>query len=102
LVVDMAVAMIRVIDSLLLDEQTLQNVPEFLEKLGPGLLVTTDAEQRPSFLVEPGSIVRVHRPDGIVIERVVSGVDICSPKVKLFFPNTQRDEIPRLSEIEPA
>jgi hypothetical protein len=98
--------MIRVIDSIFLDEQALQCVPEFLEKLGPGLLVTVDAkqrldtEQRPSFLVEPGSTVRVHRPDGTVIDRVVNGVDVCSPKVGLFFSHTQRDEIPRLSEIE--
>jgi hypothetical protein len=92
--------MIRVIESIRFDEQALQNVPEFLEKLGPGLLVTIDIEQRPSFLVEPGSTVRVYRPDGTVIDRVVSGVEVWGPKVGLFFPNTQQHEIPRLSEIK--
>ena len=98
--------MIRVIDSLFLSEQALQYNPDFLENLGAGLLVTVDAthwfdaEQRTSLLVEPGSTVKVHRPDGSVIERIVSGVEPPGPKVGLFFPNTQRDEIPRLSEIE--
>jgi hypothetical protein len=98
--------MVRVITSILLDKQALQNVPEFLEKLGPGLLVTVDAtqwfdaEHRTSFLIEPGSTVRVHRPDGSVIERIVTAVAPPSPKVALFFPNTEKHEIPRLSEIE--
>jgi hypothetical protein len=92
--------MIRVIDSIRFDEQALRSDPEFLEKIGPGLLVTIDIEQRPSFLVEPGSTVRVYRPDGTVIDRVVGGVEVWGPKVGLFFPNTEQHEIPRLSEIE--
>lgn len=92
--------MIRVIDNLLLDEQVLQNHPEFLGKLGPGLLVTIDAEQRPSFLIEPGSPVRIHRPDGSVIDRVVRAVEVWGPKVGLLFPNTKPHDIPSLSEIE--
>jgi hypothetical protein len=92
--------MIRVIDSIRWDEQALRSDPKFLEKVGPGLLVTIDVEQRPSFLVKPGSTVRVYRPDGTVIDRVVGGVEVWGPKVGLFFPNTEPHEIPKLSEIE--
>jgi hypothetical protein len=92
--------MIRVINSLLLDKQALQNVPEFLEKLGPGLLVTVESEQRPSLLVEPGSTVRVRRPDGSVIDRIVSGVEVWGQHVGLFFQKTEQHEIPISSEIE--
>jgi len=96
----MAAAMIRVINSLLLDEQALQNVPEFLESLGPGLLVTVDAEQRSSFLVEPGSTVRVHRPDGTFVDRIVTGVEVWGQHVGLFFSKTAPHEIPISSELE--
>jgi hypothetical protein len=92
--------MIRVIESIRFDEEALRSDPEFLEKLGPGLLVTIDVEQRPSFLVKPGSTVRVYRPDGTVIDRVVAGVEIWRPNVGLFFPNTEPDEIPISSKIE--
>ena len=99
--------MIRVIESLLLDKKAIEYVPEFLEALGPGLMVTVDVDQpvdaegKPSaLLVEPGSTVRIHRPDGTAIDRVVSGVSVSGPKVSLYFPNTEKHEIPRLSEIE--
>lgn len=92
--------MIRVIDSMRFDEQAVRHDPRFLKKVGPGLLVTVDVEQRSSFLIKPGSTVRVRRPDGTVIDRVVGGVEVWGPNVGLFFPNTEQDEIPRLSEIE--
>lgn len=92
--------MIRVIDSLQFSEQMLQNIPDFLENLGPGLLVRVDVEQRPSFLIEPGSTIRVHRPDGTVIDRVVSGIEVFGEKVGLFFPKTEQHEIPISSELE--
>jgi len=92
--------MFRVIGSFQYSEQMLQNVPEFLENLGPGLLVRIDADQTPSFLIEPGSTVRVHRPDGTFIDRVVSGVEVFGQKVGLFFQKTEQHEIPVSSEIE--
>lgn len=92
--------MVRVIGSMRFDEQALQHDPKFLEKVGLGLLVTVDVEQRPSFLVEPGSTVRVHRPDGTFIDRVVGGVEVFGQKVGLFFPKTEKHEIPISSEIE--
>jgi hypothetical protein len=92
--------MIQVIETIRLDEEALRSDPKFLERVGPGLLVRVDMEQRPSFLVEPGSTARVHRPDGTTIDRVVGGIEIWGPKVGLFFPNTEPHEIPRLSEIE--
>ena len=92
--------MVRVIDTIRFDEQALRSDPKFLAKVGRGLLVTVDVEHRPSFLVEPGSTVRVYRPDGTIIDRVVGGVEIWRQKVGLFFPNTEPHEIPRLSEIE--
>ena len=94
------IVMIRVIDSIRFDEQALGSDPKFLEKVGPGLLVTLDLEQRASFLVQPGTTVRVRRPDGSVIDRVVGGIEVWRAKVGLFFPNTEPDEIPNLSEIE--
>jgi len=99
--------MIRVINSIRFDEQALQSDPNFLEKIGPGLLVILDLEQKPlgpeqkpSFLVEPGSTVRVHRPDGTSFDRTVGGIEIWEAHVGLYFPNTEQDKIPRLSEIE--
>ncbi|HVU28567.1 MAG TPA: hypothetical protein VHG71_12630 [Verrucomicrobiae bacterium] len=99
--------MIRVVQSILLDKQALEYHPDFLENLGLGLLVTVeitpwfDVEDKTSLLVEPNSTVKVHRPDGSVIERVVSGVEPSSgPRVGLFFSNTEQHEIPKLSEIE--
>jgi len=92
--------MFRVIDSFLFDEQALRNLPESSWRLGPGLLVTIDAEQGPSFLVEPGSTVRVHRPDGSVIDRIVAGVEVWRQHVGLFFTKTEQYEIPISSEIE--
>src|SRR6266403_1313852 len=87
--IDVLKSKLRVIDGFLFDEQALQNVPEFLEKLGPGLLVTIDADQRPSFLIEPGSTVRVHRPDGTFIDRIITGVEVWGPHVGLFFSKAE-------------
>jgi hypothetical protein len=92
--------MIQVIDSIRFDEQALRGHPEFLEKLGPGLLVTINVEQRPSFRNLRGSTARVYRPDGTVIDRVVGAVEVYGPEVGLFFSNTEQHEIPRLSKIE--
>jgi hypothetical protein len=90
----------RVIDSIPFDKQALQGDPEFLEKLGPGLFVTIDAEQRPSLLVKPGTTVRIYRPDGTIIVRVVGGVEVFLSKVGLYFPDTEQREIPKSSQIE--
>lgn len=92
--------MIRVIDSKRFDDQALRSDPKFLENVGPGLFVTINVEQRRSFLVQPGSTVRIYRPDSTVIDRVVGGVEIWGPNVGLYFPNTEPHEVPRLSEIE--
>jgi hypothetical protein len=98
--------MIGVIDSLQLNEQALRHDPEFLNSLGPGLFVIIDAKQRldaegkPAFLVAPNSSVRIHRPDGSVIDRIVTGVEIWGQRVGLFFSNTQQHDIPISSEIE--
>jgi hypothetical protein len=90
---------VRVIETIQFDEQLLENCP-WLEHLGPGLIVTLDIKpQQPlSFLVEPGATVRVHRPDGTFIDRVVKGAEPEGPN--LFFPNTEAHEIPISSEIE--
>ncbi len=98
--------MIRVIETVFFDKGALQSDPEFSEKLGPGLLVATDAQQRldaeqkPVLLVEPGSTVRIHRPDGSVIDRTVTAVEIWRRNVGLFFSKTEQHEIPVSSEIE--
>jgi hypothetical protein len=93
-------SMVRVIDRIQFDEEALRSDPKFLENVGAGLLVTIDVEQRSSFLVKPGSTVKVHRPDGTVINRVVGAVEIWRSKVGLFFPNTEPHDIPISSEIE--
>jgi hypothetical protein len=92
--------MIRVINSILFDEPALRSGPEFLANVGPGLLVITDQKQRSTFLVEPGSTVRVHRPDGTFIDRIAAGVEVWGPHVGLFFPKTAPHEIPTSSDIE--
>ena len=97
--------MFRALDSLLIDEQVLRNVRG--EKPPPGVLVTIDAQQRPedaqqrpTFVAEPGSTVRVHRPDGTSVDCIVTGVEIWGKRVGLFFANTAQHEIPISSEIE--
>ena len=98
--------MIRVIDSIKFDKQALQSDPAFSENVGPGLLVTIDVKQsldpegKPALLVEPGSTVRIRRPDGSVIERTVAGVEIWREQVGLFLPSVEQHEIPISSEIE--
>ena len=92
--------MIRVIDTIRFDERALQNDPEFMENVGPGLLVILDLEQRPSFLVELGSTVRVHRPDGTSFDRTVTAIEVFGLHVGLFFSKTEQHEIPNSSEIE--
>jgi hypothetical protein len=92
--------MFRVIDTIRLDEQTLQSQPEIMARLGRGLLVILDPAQVTSAPVQPGTTVRVHRPDGGSFDRVVSGVDVPHSVVGLFFRDTAQHEIPRLSEIE--
>jgi hypothetical protein len=59
-----------------------------------------DAQQGPTFLVEPGSTVRIHLPDGTSADRIVTGVEIWGGRVGLFFANTAQHEIPISSEIE--
>jgi hypothetical protein len=97
--------MFRVIYSLSIDERVLQHIRD--EKPPPGLLVTIDAEQppkdaqgTPKTFVAPGSTVRVHRPDGTSLDRLVTGVEIWGQHVGLFFANTAEHEIPISSEIE--
>jgi hypothetical protein len=97
---------VRVIRSIQFDEQALRSGPAFLENVGPGLLVTLDAEQRldaegkPSLPVELGSMVRVRRPDGTLTACVVAAVEVWGPHVGLYFPRTEQHEIPISSEIE--
>ena len=99
--------MIRVINSIPFDEQALQSDPNFLKQIGPGLLVILDLDQKPldlegkpSFLVELGSTIRIHRPDGTSFDRTVGAIEIWGAHVGLYLPNTEQNEIPRLSEIE--
>ena len=98
--------MIRVTNTLFFDKSALESDRRFSEKLGPGLLVTLDGENRldadgkPILLVKPGSTVRIHRPDGSVIDRVVNGVEIWGHHAGFFFSKTEPQEIPISSQIE--
>jgi hypothetical protein len=92
--------MIRVIKTRLYDAQLLRDYPEFLGNHGPGLLVTLGVAQSPSVLIKPGTPVRVHRPDGSAIDRIVGGIEVMGKNVGLFFPNTGQHEIPVSSGIE--
>jgi hypothetical protein len=92
--------MIRVIRTIRFDDEALRSDPNFLDQVGPGILVTFDIEQTPSFLVQPGSSLRIHRPDGTCIDRVVSGIEVFGPTVGLFFSNTEEHEIPISSQAE--
>lgn len=59
-----------------------------------------DAEGKPVFFVEPGTTVKIRRPDGSVIDRVVAAVEIWGQHVGLFFPKTEHHDVPISSEIE--
>jgi len=90
----------RVINSILLEGLALGNVPEYLGNVGPGLLLITDQKQKSKPLVEPGSTVRVHRPDGTFTDRIAAAIEVWGPHLGLFFPETAQHEIPVSSEIE--
>ena len=83
--------MIRVINSVFFDKQALASDRAFSEQVGPGLLVITDvkqrldAEQKPLLPVELGSTVRIHRPDGSIIDRRVAAVEIWGWHVQIIF-----------------
>jgi len=96
----------RVIRTTQFEEQGIHDDVAFLKNVGPGLLVTLDAEQRldaegkPSFPVALGSMVRVRRPDGTLTACNVAAVEIWGPQIGLYFPQTEEHEIPISSEIE--
>jgi hypothetical protein len=98
--------MIRVTNSVLFDKHALESDQAFTEQVGPGLLVITDvkqrrdAEEKPLLLVELGSTVRIHRPDGSIIDRTVAAVEVWGQHVGLFFSHTEQHDIPISSEIE--
>jgi hypothetical protein len=85
--------MIRVTQAFQVSEETGFNEP--------GLLIFLDLKQKEGeFFIEPSSTVRIHRPDGTFIDRIVKGVSISGDDVAFFFPNMERHEIPKSSEIE--
>jgi hypothetical protein len=90
--------MIRVVRIFEIDEQWIKNGIENggSWELGPGLLIWLDAEDA----VEPGSTIRVHRPDGTSIDRVVKGASPGGEPVAPFLSKTRQHEIPDGSEIE--
>ncbi|HEY1790661.1 MAG TPA: hypothetical protein VGJ73_21105 [Verrucomicrobiae bacterium] len=97
-----AASMIRIATTAEIDEKVIEDLPDWT--IGTGLLVCLDIKDDGSLLVEPGNMVRVHRPDGTFIDRIAKGV---SPPglgdgwaVSLFLPHTKQHEIPTGSEIE--
>ncbi len=92
--------MVRVIRSIQFDDQALRSQPAFVKNVGPGLLVTVDAERRPSLPIELGGMVRVRRPDGTLSACIVAAVEVWGRQIGLYFPRTEEHEIPISSEIE--
>jgi hypothetical protein len=95
--------MIRILSTVEIDEEWIEAMPDW-ERLAPGLIVNLDVKERESFLVEPGSTVRIHRPDGTFIERTVTAA---SPPgmpsnwtYGLILADTKRHEVPARSEVE--
>jgi hypothetical protein len=87
--------MFRVIDTILFDEKVVKE-----GGLGWGLLVILDLAQGTSPPIEVGITIRVHRPDGSSLDKVVEAIEVWRPNVGLFLRGTEKHEIPVLSEIE--
>jgi len=51
--------------------------------------------------VSPGTVIRVHRPDGSIAEHRTTFIERTRVAVGLFFPGLTAHEIPRASTLEP-
>ena len=95
--------MARVIRSMPFDEQALGSDRAFAKNVGPGLLVTLDAEQTQPLKALPvglGTMLRVRRPDGTLTACTVAAVEVWGPQIGLYFAGTEQHEIPPSSVIE--
>ena len=99
--------MIRVARTIEFDQNAIQDLGHWT--LGTGLLVflnakDIDAKEYESFVDDQDSTVRIHRPDGTFIDRIVKGFsppglpDASMPG--FFFAEMKKSEVPSESKIE--
>ena len=94
--------MFRVIDTIQLNSTLYGHHPEWQARFGSeGLLAILDPADASEVLVSPGTVIRVHRPDGSSAEHTTTATERPSTAVGLFFPHLTPDDIPRLSTLEP-
>ena len=94
--------MFRVIDTIQLNSTLYGHHPEWRARYGSeGLLAILDPADTTEVPVSPGTVIRVHRPDGTTVEHTTTLGERPSTAVGLFFPHLTADDIPRLSTLEP-
>jgi hypothetical protein len=94
--------MFRVIDTIQLNSTLYGHHPEWREKYGSeGLLACLDLADAVEASVFPGTVIRVHRPDGSTVEHRTTFIERTRVAVGLFFPNLTANDIPRTSTLEP-
>lgn len=93
--------MFRIIDTIRWSEEMQQRLASSgIPQLGNGVLAILDSVETVAPPIPAGASVRIHRPDGTVIERKVDAVEIRHRSVGLFFADLPDHETPRLSRVE--
>jgi hypothetical protein len=91
----------RIIDTIRWSEEMQQRLASSgIPQLGNGVLAILDFVKIEAPPISAGVSVRIHRPDGTVIERRVDAVEIRHSSVGLFFAGLPDHEAPRLSRVE--
>ena len=94
--------MFRVIDTIQFNSALYGHHPELRERYASeGLLAILDPSEVTEVPVPAGTVIRIHRPDGSVVEHTSSLSERPSTAVGLFFPHLTEEDIPRLSMLAP-
>ena len=94
--------MFKVIETLHFDSTTYSHHPEWRAKYGSeGLMACLDLADAVEASVSPGTVIRVHRPDGSTVEHRTTFIERTRVAVGLFFPGLTAHDIPRTSTLEP-
>ncbi len=93
--------MFRVIDTINVNATLFVHQPEWRERYGTeGLLAILDPAEVTEVPVAPGTLMRIHRPDGSTIEHITTYGERPSNAVGLYFPHLTANDLPRLSMLE--
>ena len=94
--------MFRVIDTIHFNSTLYGHHPEWWAKYRTeGLLACLDLTDAVEASVSPGTMIRVHRPDGSTVEHRTTFIERTRVTVGLFFPDLTENDIPRTSTLEP-